>query len=72
MTGCDMDLINTFQNFIDVPLIYRGGLSSLENIKEVFNSKVSAITSSSFFIMKKKDGGIVLNYPSKEDKEKIC
>lgn len=72
MTGCDIELINDFQNFINVPLIYRGGLSSLENIKEVFETKVNAITSSSFFIMKKKNGGIVLHYPTKEDKEKIC
>tara|TARA_Y100000816_G_C26095460_1_gene579615 strand:- start:649 stop:1404 length:756 start_codon:yes stop_codon:yes gene_type:complete len=72
MAGCDIELINNFQNFINVPLIYRGGLSSLENIKQVFNTKVNAITSSSFFIMKKKDGGIVLHYPTKEDKKKIC
>ncbi len=72
MAGCDIELIKDFQNFINVPLIYKGGLSSLENIKEVFNTKVNAITSSSFFIMKKKGGGIVLHYPTKEDKEKIC
>lgn len=72
MAGCDIELINYLQNFINVPLIYKGGLSSLENIKEVFDTKVDAITSSSFFIMKKKDGGIVLHYPTKEDKEKIC
>jgi len=72
MMGCDLELISIFQDSINVPLIYRGGLSSLENIKKVFNYKVNAITSSTFFIMKKKDGGIVLNYPTKEDKEKIC
>jgi imidazole glycerol-phosphate synthase subunit HisF len=72
MTGCDFELIQNFQNFVNVPLIYRGGLSSLDNIKKVFETNVNAITSSSFFIMKKKDGGIVLNYPTREDKEKIC
>ena len=58
MAGCDIELINNFQNYINVPLIYRGGLSSLENIKEVFDTKVNAITSSSFFIMKKKEEGL--------------
>jgi len=72
MEGCDIELISSFQDCINVPLIYRGGVSSLENIKEVFEYKVNAITSSTFFIMKKKDGGIVLSYPVKEDKEKIC
>ena len=31
---------------------------------------VNAITSSSLFIMKKKNGGIVLNYPSDKEKSK--
>ena len=35
MTGCDMELINNFQNFVNVPLIYRG-LSSLSDIKKNF------------------------------------
>ena len=26
MDGCDLELINKFENFIDVPIIYRGGL----------------------------------------------
>ena len=72
MTGCDIKLIKKYENLIKVPIIYRGGLSSLENISQVFKTKVSAITSSSFFIMKKKNGGIVLSYPDKEYKEKIC
>ena len=72
MDGCDLELINKFENFIDVPIIYRGGLSSLNDMKLVFKTTVSAITSSTFFIMKKKDGGIVLNYPSKDEKKIIC
>jgi len=72
MIGSDIELIKNFQNYVKVPLIYRGGISSLENIKEVFDTNVNAVTSSSFFIMKKKNGGIVLSYPSKEDKKIIC
>ena len=40
-------------------------------MKLVFKTTVSAITSSTFFIMKKKDGGIVLHYSSKDEKNML-
>ena len=63
MSGCDLELINKLEGLIDVPIIYRGGLSSLNDMKLVLSTNISAITSSTFFIMKKRDGGIC-NYPS--------
>ena len=44
-------------------------MSSFKDIENVFKSGASAITSSTFFIMKKPDGGIVLNYPNVDVKE---
>ena len=41
MDGCDLELINKFENFIDVPIIYRGGLSSLNDMKLVFKTTVN-------------------------------
>ena len=72
MSGCDLELINKFESLIDVPIIYRGGLSSLNDMKLVLSTSISAITSSTFFIMKKRDGGIVLNYPSRDEKNLVC
>ena len=69
MKGCDLNLLNQCINQIKIPVIYKGGMSSFKDIENVFKSGASAITSSTFFIMKKPDGGIVLNYPNVDVKE---
>ncbi len=70
MSGCDIELINQIEKNINIPIIYKGGLSKLDEIPTLFKKGVSAIASSTFFIMKKKNGGIVLNYPSTNEKSK--
>jgi len=71
MNGCDKKLIELFQNKLDVPLIYKGGIKNYKEIEDIFNYKIDAIASSTIFIMKKKGGGIVLNYPTGEEKNKF-
>ena len=71
MSGFDNKLIELIQNKISIPLIYKGGLKSYDDIKIVLNNNVDAISSSTLFIMKKKDGGIVLNYPSESYKKNL-
>lgn len=72
MTGCDFNLIKKCQNITKLPLIYKGGLCNFDDIKKVLSTNFSAISSSTFFIMKKKNGGIVLDYPSSEQKDSLC
>ncbi len=71
MSGFDKKLIELIQNKISIPLIYKGGLKSYDDIKIVLNNNVDAISSSTLFIMKKKDGGIVLNYPPESYKKNL-
>ena len=71
MSGFDNNLIDIIKNKISMPLIYKGGLKTYNDIKIILNKNVDAISSSSLFIMKKKDGGIVLNYPSENFKESL-
>lgn len=70
MMGSDIDIINYLQNEITVPLIYKGGAASSDDIKKVVNTEANVFTSSSIFIMKKLNGGIVFNYPSEIEKNK--
>jgi cyclase len=63
-TGCDLQLIRTVCNQIDSHILYKGGLNSYDEILKVLKEPVSAVCASSLFIMKKKNGGIILNYPS--------
>ena len=68
MKGSNTDIIKFLHNEIDVPIIYKGGSSSVEDIKKVISTEVSAFTSSTIFIMKKPNGGIVFNYPTENEK----
>lgn len=72
MNGCDLNFIKKFENESSVPLIYKGGVSSEDDIKAVLKSNFNAVSSSSYFIMKKPNSGIVLNYPSDSFKETVC
>ena len=63
-TGCDLQLIRTVSTQIDSHFLYKGGLNSYDEILKILKEPVSAVCASSLFIMKKKNGGIVLNYPS--------
>lgn len=72
MSGINIEFINFFSNLINRPIIYRGGSKNYLDFKDVLKFKrVNAITSSSVFIMKKKDNGIVLNYPNYIEKLNI-
>lgn len=69
MNGSDLSLARQVTKNIEVPTIYKGGLSNLDEIKLLFEAGISAVASSTYFIMKKKNGGIVLNYLSEKEKD---
>ena len=64
MNGPDLKFIENFSDLFEIPFIYKGGGSSYLDIKKVLKTNISAFASSTIFIMKKLNGGIVLNYPS--------
>lgn len=71
MSGYDKSLVEFMQNRMQMPVIYKGGIKNFIEVKEIFNQGFKALASSSLFIMKKKDGGIVLNYPSLKERSDI-
>lgn len=70
MTGPNINIIKFLQSDVTVPLIYKGGAASSDDIKKVINTEANVFASSSIFIMKKLNGGIVFNYPSESEKSK--
>jgi cyclase len=71
MNGYNRDLVKNLTNKFKIPLIYKGGLKSYDELTDVLKNKIDAVASSTLFIMKKKDGGIVLNYPSEIFKKNL-
>jgi cyclase len=71
MHGFDSKLVQILNKLIDKPIIFKGGCENYEDLKKLFEYNISAVSSSSVFIMKKKNGGVVINYPNYEEKIKI-
>ena len=68
MSGYNLDILELLE-FVKIPIIYKGGGSTYKDIKLLFSRLVSGLASSTIFIMKKINGGIVINYPSEQEKE---
>lgn len=72
MEGINEDIVNYFSKLINIPIIYKGGAKDKNEISKVLHTKAQAFCSSTIFIMKKLNGGIVFNYPSGNLKEDLC
>ena len=68
MKGSNIEIIKSLSKDINIPLIYKGGAASINDIKKVMNTEANVFASSTLFIMKKLNGGIVFNYPSENEK----
>ncbi|MEQ9285434.1 MAG: AglZ/HisF2 family acetamidino modification protein [Cyclobacteriaceae bacterium] len=72
MNGYDMDLAEKIRSHIDVPLTILGGAGSIRDI-ELLISKFEIIGASagSLFVFKGKYRAVLINYPTREEKEKL-
>lgn len=69
--GLNIDTINKISNLIDIPLIGHGGIGSIEDIKEGLTGNLNAIGIGSFIVYQKKDMGVLINFPKKEEFESL-
>jgi len=66
--GFDNDLINYVNNFVDVPIIANGGCGSKEDLKNVlYNIGVQAAALSSMAVYQKKDMGVLIRFPKRNE-----
>ena len=61
--GPDLFFINYAKKIIDKHFIYSGGISKETDFKDCFKAGANAVISNNFFIMKKKNGGIIFSNP---------
>lgn len=72
MKGYDMNLIDSIRKKTSLPLTVLGGAGSLEDIKEVINKHgVIGVAAGSLFVFKGVYKAVLINYPTKEEKEKL-
>lgn len=72
MKGFDMGLIDRVREKITLPLTVLGGAGSLNDIQKVIDKHgVIGVAAGSLFVFKGVYKAVLINYPSKEEKEKL-
>jgi len=71
LAGPDLSLIQTAASKLPVPLIYAGGVSSLNDIKSCMDSGASAVGAGAFFVFNGPYRAVLVTYPSSEDLRRI-
>lgn len=72
MKGYDMNLIDKIREKISLPLTVLGGAGKLEDIKSVIEKHgVIGVAAGSLFVFKGIYKAVLINYPTKEEKEKL-
>lgn len=72
MKGFDLDLIDKIRKKISLPLTVLGGAGSLNDIAEVIaKHKIIGVAAGSLFVFKGVYKAVLINYPTKAQKENI-
>lgn len=72
MKGFDLNLIDKITEKITIPVTVLGGAGSLEDIKKVIDRHgIIGVAAGSLFVFKGKYKAVLINYPIKEEKDKL-
>ncbi len=72
MKGYDLDLINKVRGETSLPITVLGGAGSLEDIEKIIDKNgVIGVAAGSLFVFKGPYKAVLINYPSKNEKNKI-
>ncbi len=73
MQGYDLELAAQFKQVLKVPITFLGGAGSLSHLVELIdNLGVVGAAAGSLFVFKGKYRAVLINYPSPEQKLKLC
>lgn len=72
MKGYDMTLLRKAREMSSLPMTFLGGAGSLEDLKSVIlEQKIVGLAAGSLFVFKGKYKAVLINYPNREEKEKL-
>lgn len=69
--GYDLELIEKISNAVDVPVIALGGAASLDDFRKAYDFGASGVAAGSMFVYQGPRKAVLINYPSKEELNKI-
>jgi len=72
MEGFDVNLIDIVRENTEVPITVLGGAGSLDDIKNIIKKyKIIGVAAGSLFVFKGKYKAVLINYPSKKEKQEL-
>lgn len=73
MQGYDLDMAAQFKNALKVPVTFLGGAGTLDHLGDLIR-KVGVVgaAAGSLFVFKGKYRAVLINYPTREQKVKLC
>jgi len=72
MKGYDLNLIDKIVENLTIPVTVLGGAGTLQDIKKVIDKhKIIGVAAGSLFVFKGVYKAVLINYPNKEEKEKL-
>ena len=70
MSGMNYNIIEKTKEITNLPIIYCGGIGSIQDIKNAFTHNISGVAAGSFFVFYGPHKAVLISYPHK-DLEKI-
>lgn len=71
MSGYDLTLIKSVSSAVDIPVVACGGAGKKEDFTAAINFGASAVAAGSMFVYYGSRKGVLINYPEKEELNKI-
>ena len=68
MNGMDLNLIKKTKDIVKIPIVYCGGIGSLEDIKKALKNDIAGVAGGSFFVFYGPHKAVLITYPSEEIK----
>ena len=66
MNGMNLKLIEATSKIVNIPIIYLGGIGSINDIDKAFKFEISAVSAGSFFIFYGPHKAVLISYPHDE------
>jgi cyclase len=69
--GYDLDLIGLVAEAVPVPVIAAGGAGSRQDLRRPIQAGAAAVAAGSLFVFSGRGGGVLVNFPTREELERI-
>ena len=71
LNGPDIDLVKTLSKNLSIPMIYSGGVRSINDARDVYNAGSQGIGVGAWFVYSGPHNAVLVSYPSEDEMTKL-